>query len=91
VIKSKRKANCQLLSNTFFNDIDSLDKEVISDLLVSIKNECAIETITNYCVPCLLLLNEICGQLKVCKKYGTHIKCSCSVGWKNGYDPYIQL
>jgi hypothetical protein len=88
MIKTKQKANCQLLSNKFFNDIVSLDKEVISDSLVSINNECPAETITNYCVPCLLFLNETCGQLKVCEKYGTHIKCSCSVGWKNGYDPY---
>jgi hypothetical protein len=76
IIKSKRKLKCQLISKED-HDVISLDDDAKPT-----ENNCVDDTITRHCVPCPLFLNQTCGQLKVCEKDGTQIKCSCSAGWK---------
>jgi hypothetical protein len=63
---------------TIYNNVISIEFSVSTVL----ENNCADDTVTKHCVSCPLLLNETCGQLKVCEKDGTQVKCSCSAGWK---------
>ncbi|XP_068893217.1 receptor-type tyrosine-protein phosphatase mu-like isoform X7 [Tenebrio molitor] len=78
MIKSRRKLKCQLISNKD-DDVISLDDDAKPTVL---ENNCADDAVTRHCIPCPLFLNQTCGQLKVCEKDGTELKCSCSAGWK---------
>jgi hypothetical protein len=95
IIKSRRKLKCQLISDEN-DDVISLDananpagffskNELLSiefSALTVLENNCADDTVTRHCVPCSLFFNQRCGQLKVCEKDGTQVKCLCSAGWK---------
>jgi hypothetical protein len=76
MIKSTRKLKCQLISKEG-HDVISLDDDAKPT-----ENNCADDAVTRHCIPCPLFLNQTCGQLKVCEKDGTQLKCSCSAGWK---------
>ncbi|XP_068893249.1 receptor-type tyrosine-protein phosphatase F-like isoform X14 [Tenebrio molitor] len=78
MIKSTQKLKCQLISN---QDADVISLEDGAKPTV-LENNCADDAVTRHCIPCPLFLNQTCGQLKVCEKDGTQLKCSCSAGWK---------
>jgi hypothetical protein len=70
VIKSKRKAKCQLVSDDD-DDIVSLDQIISAD--------CDDDNVMRSLFP-----NDTSGSLKVCEKHGSQIKCFCSIERKSG-------
>jgi hypothetical protein len=69
VIKSKRKAKCQLVSDDD-DDIVSLDQIISAD--------CDDDNVMRSLFP-----NDTSGSLKVCEKHGSQIKCFCSIERKS--------
>ncbi|XP_044263458.1 receptor-type tyrosine-protein phosphatase S-like isoform X2 [Tribolium madens] len=75
MISLDKSAECQLL--TQINTIS-----VTKNPFGNASNNCEVDTVSKYCIPCSWFLNDECGQLKICEKHS----CFCSAGYNMSQD-----